>query len=64
MDQSRPADEQGELRKFLERLESSKLVIRRSGVDVSQYEISILKNGHSVVDLGDELICVGDDHRA
>jgi hypothetical protein len=43
MDDSHPADELDSLRRFLDRLESKKLVIRRGPLDVSQKEIDILK---------------------
>jgi polyhydroxyalkanoate synthesis regulator phasin len=43
MDNSRPADELDGLRRFLDRLESKELAIRRGPLDVSQKEIDILK---------------------
>ena len=43
MDDSHPADELDGLRRFLDRLESKELAIRRGPLDVSQKEIDILK---------------------
>jgi hypothetical protein len=43
MDDSHPADELDGLRRFLDRLESKELAIRRGPLDVSQKEIGILK---------------------
>jgi len=43
MDDSHPPDELDGLRRFLDRLESKELAIRRGPLDVSQKEIDILK---------------------
>ena len=43
MDDSHPADELDGLRRFLDRLESKELAIRRGPLDVTQKQIDILK---------------------
>jgi hypothetical protein len=43
MDKTRPIDELAFLRGFLARLEAGELILSRSGVDVSQEEMAVLK---------------------